>query len=487
MAAPHLTDQSRPLGESKGTMPLYRRVLSVAGSLFLLACEGSNNRFATSAEYSSASTADSSAQQEWRSYLADSGHSHYSPLKQINTLNVAQLQEVWRFSAGEADNKSTLDIQCNPLIIKGILYCTSPNLELFALNAGNGELLWRFDPDYQPSLYLPNPNRGVSYWAKEDDQRILFTAGSSLYAVDARTGKPVESFGNGGKTDLRTGLPDWASDLDVVATTPGTIFENLIILGSRVSEAKGAAPGHVRAFDVRSGELKWVFNTIPLAGAYGADTWPTDSIGRAGGANSWAGIAVDPTLELAFVPTGSPTFDFHGADRLGDNLFANSLIALNARTGHRVWHYQFVKHDVWDRDLPSPPNLIDWEVNGKQVPAVAQATKTGHIFVFNRATGEPLTPIQQVPVVGTAVAGDVTADSQPLPEFPSFTQQTFTPSTRSPLVENAVAKRLESLQPYALYRPPGLKGSILFPGIDGGAEWGGMAYDTKQRRLFVNA
>lgn len=463
------------------------RATGVVATLLLLACEGSNSRFASIAQYSSESTETSSAQLEWRSYLADSGHSHYSPLDQINTNNVDQLQPAWRFDANETDHKLTLEMQCNPLIIKGILYCTSPKLEVFALNAGSGKLVWRFDPQYQPSLYLPNPNRGVSYWASEEDQRILFTAGSALFALDARTGKPIKSFGEKGKTDLRAGLPDWVSELDVVATTPGTVFDNLLILGSRVSEVRGAAPGHVRAFDVQTGELMWAFNTIPVTGSYGADTWPADTLSRAGGANSWAGIAVDPALELAFVPTGSPSFDFHGADRLGDNLFANSLIALNARTGERVWHYQFVKHDLWDRDLPSPPNLIDWQINGRRIPAVAQATKTGHIFVFDRATGKPLTPIQKTPVVGSAIAGDVSAEWQPLPDFPTFTQQTFMPSTRAPSIEQAVSKRLQALEPYALYRPPGLKGSIVFPGIDGGAEWGGMAYDPQRRRLFINA
>lgn len=463
------------------------RAVSIVAATSLLACEASNSRYASVEEYASQSSEANPAEQEWRSYLAGSGHSHYSPLDQINENNVDQLQAVWRFNASKPGEKPTLEIQCNPLIIKGILYCTSPNLEVFALNASSGKLLWRFDPQYQASLYLPNPNRGVSYWANSQDQRILFTAGSTLFALDARTGRPIRSFGEKGKVDLRTGLPKWASELDVVATTPGSVFENLLILGSRVSEIKGAAPGHVRAFDIQTGELKWVFNTIPVPGSYGADSWPADSISHAGGANSWAGIAIDPALVLAFVPTGSPSFDFHGADRLGNNLFANSLIALDARTGKRVWHYQFVKHDLWDRDLPSPPNLIVWQANGEQIPAVAQATKTGHIFIFDRATGKPLTPIQQTPVVGRAIAGDVSAEWQPLPDFPTFTQQTFTPSSRTPDIEQAVSKRMEALEPYALYRPPGLKGSIVFPGIDGGAEWGGMAYDPQRRRLFINA
>ncbi|MEM8499831.1 MAG: PQQ-binding-like beta-propeller repeat protein [Pseudomonadota bacterium] len=466
---------------------LINRALCAIAISLLLACGDSNSHFASLSEYSAASKKTNHYEQEWRSYLADTGHSHYSSLAQINEHNVAQLQAVWRFNAGEIDQKSTSDMQCNPLIIKGILYCTSPNLEVFALNASNGKLLWRFDPQYQAKLYLPNPNRGVSYWTNNHDQRILFTAGSALFALDARTGRPVTSFGEKGRVDLRTGLPEWASELDVVATTPGSIFENLLVLGSRVSEVKGAAPGHVRAFDVQTGELKWVFKTIPAAGTYGADTWPAHSISLAGGANSWAGIAIDPALDLAFVPTGSPSFDFHGVDRLGDNLFANSLIALNVRTGKRVWHYQFVKHDLWDRDLPSPPNLIDWQIDGERFPAVAQATKTGHIFVFDRATGKPLTPIQKMPVVGSAIAGDVSAAWQPLPRFPTFTQQVFTPSSRTPAIEQAVSKRLQSLEPYALYRPPGLKGGILYPGIDGGAEWGGMAYDPQRRRLFINA
>jgi quinoprotein glucose dehydrogenase len=437
------------------------------------------------------------AAQEWRSYLGDKGFSHYSPLAQINTSNVGRLQEVWRYDAGGAADNGSTQMQCSPIVVKGILYCTSPQLHVFALDAATGTELWRFEPGGAQGL-LPNPNRGVVYWeaSTADDtrkltdgpQRILYTAGSFLYALDARTGKPIASFGDDGKVDLHQGLPERFADEAVVATTPGSVYRNLLIIGSRVNEFKGAAPGHIRSFDIVSGELRWVFHTIPQAGEYGAQSWPADRLETAGGANSWAGIAIDEERGLAFVPTGSPSFDFYGDDRHGDNLFANSLLALNAQTGERVWHYQFVRHDLWDRDLPSPPNLITLERDGRKIPAVAQATKTGHLFVFHRETGEPLFPIEEVPVTGAGVAGEKPAASQPLPVAPPpFSEQLFSPTDRTPAMAQAVQRRIAGLDQGRPFMTPSTNGMVLYPGMDGGAEWGGAAYDESEQRLYINS
>ncbi|MFK8020869.1 MAG: PQQ-binding-like beta-propeller repeat protein [Pseudomonadales bacterium] len=472
------------------------------------ACSNDNSVMAKASDLAQALKPDAVAGDEWRHYLSGSDHSHFSQLDQINVSNVQHLQKAWSFDAGALAGGFSSEMQCNPLIIRGILYCTSPTLEVFALNAATGAQLWRFDAGFSASSMLPNANRGLSFWdgsaaifepGESSDQRILFTAGGFLFAINALTGESIRSFGNDGRVDLHVGLPEWSKDALVVATTPGTVHKNLLIMGTRVSEFNGSAPGHVRAFDVVSGEIRWIFHTIPKPGDFGADTWPADAYDRVGGANSWAGIAVDHERGIAYVPTGSPTFDFNGADRLGNNLFANSLVALNAETGERVWHYQFVRHDVWDRDLPSPPNLLDWpiadKVDGKAgsgsgsatVPAVVQATKSGHIFVFNRVTGEPLTPIHKQPVVGNALGGDVVAPWQPVPEFPTFANQTFEVTDRDPKMQAAVQQRISKYPPHEPFRPPSFEGTIMYPGIDGGAEWGGMAFDPSIKHLFINS
>ncbi|MDG2047064.1 MAG: PQQ-binding-like beta-propeller repeat protein [Halioglobus sp.] len=434
--------------------------------------------------------------EEWRSYLGDKRFSHFSALSQIDTSNVSRLQEVWRYDAGGASQNGATQMQCSAIVVEGILYCTSPLLHLFALNAATGEELWHFEPSSDFGL-LPNPNRGVAYWEEEFDDdtaalaeppRILFTAGSFLYAINARTGKPIVSFGDDGKVDLHAGLSERFSGEAINATTPGSVYKNLLIIGSRVNEFKGAAPGHIRAFDVLSGDLRWVFHTIPQQGEYGADSWPAASSDTAGGANSWAGIAVDEQRGLAFVPTGSPSFDFYGDDRHGDNLFANSLIALNAGTGERVWHYQFIRHDLWDRDLPSPPNLVTIERDGTAIPAVAQATKTGHLFVFHRETGEPLFPLNEIPVVGEGVSGERPAVSQPLPlEPPPFAEQEFVITDRNPAMTKAVQQRVKGLDQGNAFIAPSTRGMVLYPGMDGGAEWGGAAYDEIEQRLYINS
>jgi len=330
------------------------------------------------------------------------------------------------------------------------------------------------------------------YWEDAADERILFAAGHELFALDARSGRPIASFGERGRVDLRAGLGERASKAgSVVATTPGTLFDDLLILGSRVSEFSGAAPGTVRAFDVRSGAIRWAFHTIPRPGEFGHSSWPAEAWRSFGGANAWAGISVDAERGLAFVPTGSASFDFYGGDRAGDNLFANSLIALDAATGERRWHHQIVHHDVWDRDLPAPPNLVEVDRGGVLRPAVAQVTKSGHVFVFDRDTGEPLFPIEEVAVPGHGVPGERLSATQPLPTRPPpFTRQVLDAdgvTDRTPAARAAVLERLKSLRGAHPFEPPSLAGTVLMPGFDGGAEWGGAAWDPESGLLYVNA
>ncbi len=439
-------------------------------------------------EHSGAYRPNAEPGQEWRSYLGDKANTHASALKQINTDNVHQLQEAWRYDAGGALSNGISQMQCNPVVVKGILYCTAPDLTAFALNAATGEELWRFEDASADDGIGVYHSRGVSYWEQGDDRRILFTARDRLYALNAMTGRVIRSFGDGGSVSLHTGLPDWAREQLVISTTPGTVFENLLILGARVGEFAGSAPGHVRAFDVVTGQLQWLFRTIPAAGEPGSETWPAEALEKAGGANAWAGFALDAERELLFVPTGSATFDFYGADRIGDNLYANTLLALNARTGKRVWHYQFVRHDVWDRDLPAPPNLVTLNVAGQSVPAVAQATKTGHVFLFHRETGELLSPVYEEPVRGQPIVGDQLSPSQPLPlSPPPFIETQYRPTDRSPDSSAYVLAAMKELDPFSSFRAPSVRGTILYPGTDGGAEWGGMAYHQRSNMLYVNA
>jgi quinoprotein glucose dehydrogenase len=463
--------------------------LAILGGLFTLACTAE----APSPAFEKAREQAAPVEREWRVYLGDRGASHRSPLDEIHPGNVSKLEIAWTYDSRDAADDGSSQIQFNPLIVKGVLYGTSPSLRLFALDAATGEELWSFEPDVDVRIWTFS--RGAVYWEGDGEaaERIIVGAGPFLYCVDAQTGRAMEEFGDDGRIDLREGLGrDLGGDMmGVVANTPGTLFEDLILMGGRVNEAKGAAPGHVRAFDVRTGELRWIFHTIPKPGEEGYETWPEDAHERVGGANSWAGISIDVERGLAFVPTGSATFDYYGDDRKGDNLFANSLIALDARTGKKRWHYQFVRHDIWDRDLPSPPNLVEVRRGGELIPAVAQVTKTGDTFLFHRETGEPLFPMREEPVVGPFVPGEHPATSQPLPvKPPAFARQTFSRNTVTNVSEASAAeisKRLEDMQFGSLYTALGAAENIVYPGLDGGAEWGGAAWDHETGLLFVNA
>ncbi|MBP8257165.1 MAG: PQQ-binding-like beta-propeller repeat protein [Opitutaceae bacterium] len=428
--------------------------------------------------------------EDWPSYLGSQG-THYSSLSSINRGNVAKLKPAWIFRAGDA-GKNT-QIQCNPLILDGVLYGTTPQLSLFALDAGTGRELWRFDPfaHGSDSTARQGVNRGLAFWKEGNEQRIFYTAGSNICAIDPKTGRLIESFGRGGRVDLFEGLGVDVRGLYLVGTSPGAVYRDVFIVSTRVGEGPGpAAPGHIRAYDVRTGKLRWIFRTIPHPGEFGHDTWPEDAWKKIGGANNWAGLAIDEKRGLAFVPTGSAAFDFWGGNRLGSNLFADCLLALDALTGERRWHFQFTHHDVWDRDPPAAPVLCQVRRGGRLVDAVVQVTKSGHVWAFDRDTGESLFPWEERPVPQTKLTGEATWPTQPVPLMPApFARQQFTEdevTNRTPAVHAAVLQRLRELDPHVPFTPPSERGTIVLPGFDGGAEWGGPAVDP-EGVLYVNS
>ena len=432
------------------------------------------------------------ADQDWSAHGANSSHTQYSPLGQITPANVQHLQVAWTYHSGDA-REGRSQIQCNPIVVHGVMYATTPSLRVFALDAATGQQKWIFDPAKAGAADSPlGVNRGVVHWESGSDARIFATFGERLYALDARTGIPVPTFGDSGSVSLKDGLGRDVSGLSVLSNTPGAIFKDLLIVGTRVGEGPGpAAPGHIRAYDVRTGKIRWTFHTIPWPGETGYDTWPSDAYKAVGGANTWSGISVDQARGLVFLPTGSAAFDFWGGNRLGANLFANCLLVLNAETGQRVWHYQFVHHDMWDRDLPSAPVLLTVNHDGHPVDAVAQTTKSGYVYLFNRETGEPLFPIVEQPVPPSDLKGEQAWPTQPVPARPlAFARQAFTESEVtdiSPASHDAVLKQLQATRTGRQFIPPSTQGTVIFPGFDGGAEWGGPALDPSTGMLYVNA
>ena len=431
------------------------------------------------------------ANQDWPTHGGEPGHRQASPLDQINASNVGRLQVAWTYRSGDARPDGRSQIQCNPIVVGGVLYATSPQLKVFALDAATGAVKWTFDP-FAGDADSVGVNRGLVYWGSGTEARILVAAGQRLLALDAATGKPVITFGRQGSVSLKEGLGERAQSLYVLSNTPGAIYKDLLIIGTRVSEGPGAsAPGHIRAFDARTGALRWIFKTIPHPGEPGYDTWPEDAHTRIGGANAWSGISVDEQRGLVFLPTGSAAFDFWGGNRKGRNLYANSLLVLNAATGAHVWHYQFVHHDIWDRDLPSAPVLVTVTHGGRPIDAVAQTTKSGHVFLFDRENGTPLFPIEEQPVPPSDLKGEDAWPTQPVPlKPPAFSRQTFTEADVTDVSESsraAVVARLKQVRTGRPFIPPSTEGTVIFPGFDGGAEWGGAAFDEESGWLYVNA
>ncbi|MBL0744622.1 PQQ-binding-like beta-propeller repeat protein [Chryseolinea sp. Jin1] len=425
----------------------------------------------------------------WSVYKADAASTSYSSLQQINQETVSQLAVAWTFKPNDAPagmyfGKS----ECNAIVVNNMLYATSARHWVYALDAATGKALWHLDPF--DGAKGGGVNRGVTYWESGDDKRILFTAGKYLMAVNALTGKLISTFGEQGKVSLNL-VPDNQLEGWVVPTSPGMVFNDLLILGSEVSELYGAAPGYVRAFDIRTGALRWTFHTIPHPGETGYETWPPDAWKYVGGANNWGGMSLDEKRGLVFLPLGSPTYDYYGADRKGQNLFGNCIVALNANTGERVWHFQTVHHDLWDYDLPAPPNLVTVMHNGKPVDALAQTTKTGFLFVLNRETGEPLFPIEERPVPTSTIPGEDVWPTQPFPLKPApYARQHMTEAdlnNTSPQARDSARAIFKSLRYDGMFTPPDLRGTFMFPGSRGGSEWGGAAIDPTTAWLYVNA
>ena len=418
---------------------------------------------------------------EWRTYGGNSEGNRFSPLTQIDRTNVARLQEVWRFETGPGG------LQTSPLMIGGLLYIVTPQQDVVALDATTGKPVWTWDAP-EPA---EQPVRGLSYW-EADGQRRLFTSnGAFLVALDPATGKLIESFGKNGRIDLRENLGRDPTEIAAFLTTPGTVFENLIILGFRTSESAPAAPGTVRAYDVRTGEIRWTFNLIPRPGEAGHESWPADAWKKAGGANNWPGMVVSRSKGIVFVPTGSAVDDFYGGDRPGDNLYANSLVALDARTGRRLWHFQGVHHDIWDRDFPSPPVLVSVMREGRRIDAVAQTSKQGFVFLFDQQSGTPLFPIVERPAPQSDVPGERTSPTQPYPLRPvPFARQWLTEEMlthRTPQAQAAAVEQFRAMRSGGPFMPFSVgKDTIVMPGFDGGAEWGGPAVD-RSGVMYVNS
>ena len=412
------------------------------------------------------------------------GNIRYSPLSQINRANVRNLQVAWTYDSQDAFKDS--EMQSNPVVVDGVLFATTPTMKVVAVNAATGREIWKFDPSGGTGARTRFRHRGVAVHA----DRVFVSYRNFLWALDKTTGQPIVSFGAKGRIDLREGLGKPAEGLSVSASTPGVVFEDLLILPSSVPETLPGTPGHIRAFDVKSGRQRWIFHTIPQPGELGYDTWPPDAYKLSGGANAWAGVTVDPKLAMVFAATGSASFDFYGTTRHGDNLFANCVLALDARTGRRVWHFQGIKHDVWDWDFPAPPSLVTVKRNGRPVDAVAQITKYGDVYVLDRRTGASLFPIEYRKAPPSTVDGELVATTQAHPvKPPPFARQGLTEemlTTRTPEAHAAVLERFRKMKSGFL-TPPSLEGTIVFPGFDGGAEWGGAAFDPDTSLLYVNS
>ena len=377
-------------------------------------------------------------------------------------------------------------MQSNPIVIDGVLFATTPTMKVVAVNAETGQEIWRFDPSGGSGARTRFRHRGVTVHA----DRVFVTYRNFLFALDKTTGQPIASFGENGRIDLRQGLGRPAEGLSVSASTPGVVFEDLLILPASVPETLPGTPGHIRAFDVKSGKQRWIFHTIPQPGEFGYDTWPKDAYSCPAARMRGPGVTVDAKLGMVFAATGSASFDFYGVNRHGDNLFANCVLALDARTGKRIWHFQAIKHDVWDWDFPAPPSLVTVRHNGRAIDAVAQITKLGDVFVLDRRTGASLFPIENRRVPPSPIDGERLAESQPRPtKPPPFARQGLTEAMltrRTPEAHAAVLERFRKLKS-GMFAPPSFEGTIVFPGFDGGAEWGGAAFDQESGLLFVNS
>ncbi len=426
----------------------------------------------------------------WSVYKADAASTSYTPLKQIDQSNVKNLQLAWTYAMPDAIDTGRLGrSECNPIIVDGVMYATSARHRVYAIDAGTGKEVWNVDPFSGGDG--GGVSRGVTYWESGNDKRILFTAGDKLFAVEAATGKAVMSFGDSGHISMNYGFRGDPKMISVIPTSPGIVYKDLLIMGTEVSELYGAEPGYIQCYDIKTGKIAWTFHTIPLPGEAGYETWPKDAYKYAGGANAWAGLSLDEKRGLVFLSLGSPTYDFYGADRKGMNLYGNCVLALDAQTGKHKWHFQTIHHDLWDYDLPAPPNLVTVEHDGKKIDAVAQVSKVGFVYVLNRETGESLFPVEERPVPVSYVPGEEAWPTQPFPLKPKpFARQLITEDDLAdftPGAHDSLVKRFRAMRYDGLFTPPDLKASLNMPGTRGGAEWGGAAWDPENAVLFVRS
>jgi len=421
----------------------------------------------------------------WSDYSGSPDSAQYSALEQINRSNVSKLEVAWTYSTGD-HNKYFF----NPLVVDNMVFVLAKDNSIVALDAATGKEIWTHPSGPEIKIIT---NRGINYWESKDrtDRRLLFASNHFLRAIDARTGKTIDSFGINGAVDLKEGLGRDPKTLSLVqSTTPGRVFEDLLILGSATNQGYGSAPGDLRAFDVRTGRVVWTFHTIPHPGEFGYETWPKDAWQKVGGANIWSELTLDEKRGIVFAPTASAKYNFYGVDRAGANLFADCLLALDARTGKRLWHFQMVHHDIWDYDDPTAPKLLTLHQNGKAIDVVAQVSKQGFVWVFNRVTGEPIWPIEERPVPKSDMPGETTWPTQPFPtKPPPYARQKFTVDDLSPYLSPEDRARFRdqilSARNEGLFTPPAKRGTIQMPGNNGGANWGGTAVDPAKGMLVV--
>ncbi len=421
----------------------------------------------------------------WSDYSGGPDSAQYSALGQINRSNVARLERVWTFPTGD-HNKYFF----NPLVVEGTMYVLAKNNSIVALDAATGKEIWTHESG--PDIKIIT-SRGINYWESKDraDRRLLFASNHFLRAIDARTGKTIPSFGVDGAVDLKEGLGRDPKTLTLVqSTTPGRVFEDMLILGSATNQGYGSAPGDIRAFDVRTGRVVWTFHTIPHPGEFGYETWPSEAWKKVGGANAWSELTLDVDRAILFAPTASAKYNFYGVDRTGANLFADSLLALDARTGKRLWHFQMVHHDIWDYDDPTAPKLVTLHQGGKTIDAVVQVSKQGFVWVFDRVSGKPVWPIEERPVPKSDMPGEQTWPTQPFPtKPPPFARQTFTVDDLSPYLSPEDRAKFRdqmlSARNEGLFTPPGKRDTVQMPGNNGGANWGGAAVDPAKGTLVV--
>jgi quinoprotein glucose dehydrogenase len=426
----------------------------------------------------------------WSVYKADAEGTGYSILDEINKNTIQSLEIAWTHKFSDAPPGSRGgNSESNPIVVDGVMYTLSARHRVYALDAATGKQIWAFDPFNGEAG--GGIGRGVTYWEEGSDKRILLTAGDKLYALNAQTGLAIPSFGNNGWVSMNIGMRGDPDKISVIPTSPGIVFKNLLIIGNEVSELYGAEPGHVRAYDIKSGKLEWTFHTVPQPGEFGYDTWPKDAWKYVGGTNNWGGMSLDTKRGMVFFATGSPTYDYYGKDRIGKNLFGNSVVALDAATGKYRWHFQTVHHDLWDYDLPAPPNLITVVHKGKKIDAVAQTSKLGYIYTFNRDTGEPLFPILEKPVPASDIPGEQAWPTQPIPTKPAPYSRQFV--TKDDIINyskgsyDTLMMRFNAFRYEGPFTPPSLQGTFMLPGSRGGSSWGGGTVDPSKGIIYVKS